>query len=615
MIDKAIVALPGMRKTLMLLALLGLVQALLIVGQAWTLATTVTALWMGEALSTQVFPIVFFLVFFIGQQLVRTVESAVLDPYARKRAKELRKHLLSTLFTRGRALTASSGTGNTTTTVIEGVDQVETYIRLMLPKLTGIVTIPLVLLGVAFALDYISGFIMLVTFPFIILYMKILGMSAKDTAAKQYGEYQRLSNHFVDSLSGLNTLKYFGISKVHAQSIFEVSERFRKATIKMLSKATLSGLVLDLFATLSLAAVAIMLGMRLLDGTLVLFPALTILILVPQFYKPVREFAADYHASLDGTNAFRAINELLTKGGDVSNQASFDSDEHADKATFHHYEKPGQTLLQAEGAEGADAQTLSCSHAASLPSWQAHSRLAFEDVSFSYEATPALAHVSFEVTGFAKVGIVGTSGSGKSTLIELLGGFIAPENGSLALEDQELASLKQAHWQSQLIYIPQDPYIFRASLRENIAFYHPTASDSDVTKAVSVMGLDPLVASLPDGLDTLIGEGERALSGGQAQRIALARAFLDPSRRILLLDEPTAHLDIETEWELKERMLPLFEGKLVFFATHRLHWLGEMDQVIVLDEGCIVDQGATGQIVERYGSFSGLFEKAEGERP
>ena len=157
--------------------------------------------------------------------------------------------------------------------------------------------------------------------------------------------------------------------------------------------------------------------------------------------------------------------------------------------------------------------------------------------------------------GFKRIGIVGASGSGKSTLANVLGGFLAPSAGAVFAAGRRLDDLREPSWQRQVIYIPQDPYLFHATLRENIAFYRPDAADEEVERAVRAMGLEGLVAELPEGLGTLVGEGGRALSGGERQRVALARALLDRSRRVLVFDEPTAHLDIETELELKERML------------------------------------------------------------
>ncbi|WP_281654749.1 thiol reductant ABC exporter subunit CydD [Eggerthella sinensis] len=573
MIDRSIFALPGIKGALAFLVAVAALRALAVVGQAWALATALVNLWYGGAVLDQAGWLALFLVCFVGRQALVTVQESYLERYADARADELRQDLLRTVFTEGGSVVQAHGTGTVATMVLEGVDQVETYIRLILPKTVGVVVVPFVLLVFIFPLDWVSGVIALVAFPFIILYMVILGHTAQDEAAKQHATFQVMSNHFIDSLRGIDTLKLFGRGKAHGTSIYEVSERFREATMKTLRVATLSSTVLDLFSTFSLAAVAIMLGFRLVDGTLVLFPALLVLILVPEYFKPVRDFASDYHASLDGKNALITIQQLI-------GQRDEDAPARANEA---------------------------------VPAWDADARLDVRDLGFSYPDAAVLHDVSFSVQGFRKVGIVGTSGAGKSTLVNLLGGFAAPTEGALVVNGEDAGTLGCAAWQKQVVYIPQNPYLFHATLRENIAFYAPDAAEDDIERAVRVMGLEDVVAELPDGLDTLIGEGARALSGGQAQRIALARALLDPSRRILLFDEPTAHLDIETELELKERMLPLMEGRLVFFATHRLHWTRDMDLVLVMEDGRIVEAGAPDALLARGGAFARLVSQMGGE--
>lgn len=576
MIDRSIFALPGIKGALAFLVAVSALRALAVVGQAWALATALVNLWYGGAVLDQAGWLALFLVCFVGRQALVTVQESYLDRYADARADELRQDLLRTVFTEGGSVVQANGTGTVATMVLEGVDQVETYIRLILPKTVGVVVVPFVLLVFIFPLDWVSGAIALVAFPFIILYMVILGHTAQDEAAKQHATFQVMSNHFIDSLRGIDTLKLFGRGKAHGTSIYEVSERFREATMKTLRVATLSSTVLDLFSTFSLAAVAIMLGFRLVDGTLVLFPALLVLILVPEYFKPVRDFASDYHASLDGKNALITIQQLI-------------------------------------GQRDEDAAARAARANEAVSAWDADARLEVRDLGFSYPDAAVLHDVSFSVQGFRKVGIVGTSGAGKSTLVNLLGGFAAPTEGALVVNGEDAGTLGCAPWQKQVVYIPQNPYLFHATLRENIAFYAPDAAEGDIERAVRVMGLEDVVAELPDGLDTLIGEGARALSGGQAQRIALARALLDPSRRILLFDEPTAHLDIETELELKERMLPLMEGRLVFFATHRLHWTRDMDLVLVMEDGRIVEAGAPDALLARGGAFARLVSQMGGE--
>ncbi len=244
--------------------------------------------------------------------------------------------------------------------------------------------------------------------------------------------------------------------------------------------------------------------------------------------------------------------------------------------------------------------------APSLRAWTGSSRLRLLGAGYSYgdpAVSRALCDVSLEVRGFARVGIVGASGSGKSTLVGVLAGFGQLTEGSVEVDGVALPDLRMDDWRAQVAYIPQNPRIFSASLRDNIAFYKPGSSDEEVMRAVAAVGLEGLVGLMPRGLDTFVGEGGRWLSGGQAQRLSLARAFLDDRRRVLVFDEPTAHLDIETELELKERALPLMKGRLVFFATHRLHWLADMDLAVVLSEGRAVQVGSPEELLSREGEL------------
>lgn len=568
MIDKAVFELPGITRVLGALCGFAAGQALCIIGQALALSSAITNLWYGGALEDQMLAIAAFFVCFVGKQGVVYLQDGFVDAYAYKQADTLRSALLHKIFATKAQVVRQNGTGSVTAAVLEGVDQAETYFRLIIPKMTALIVIPVMLLAVAFPLDWVSGVIMLVAFPFIILYMAILGRTAKEKASTQHRTFQIMSNHFIDTLRGIDTLALFGVSADYGKTIFNVSERFRVATMKTLGVATLSSFVLDLFSTLSIAAVAFMLGMRLLDGTLVLFPALTVLVLAPEYFKPIKNFASDYHASLEGKNALSSIQALIALPDETS-------------------------------AERA------------LPAWSEASELTIDNVTFSYPDHTALDDISLAAHGFKKYGIVGASGAGKSTLVSLLGGFCRPEHGRITVDGVEIAGFDQADWQKQVVYIPQDPYIFHATLRNNIAFYCPTASEAAIARAAKVVGLDELIAELPEGLDTLVGEGARPLSGGQAQRIALARAFLDDSRKILLFDEPTAHLDIETEMELKERMLPLMDGKLVFFATHRLHWMQDMDAVIVMENGRVAGCGTPQTVMTESESFAALASLAD----
>lgn len=560
MLDKKIMEIPGAKQILSLLMLLTLLQSVAIIGQTITISRAIVGLWNGHPLSAQISWLVWFVLLYLLRHLCIYIKQQRLDKFASQASQEIRNKLLEKVFRVGPEITQKQGTGNVTTMALEGIDQVEDYLSLSLSKMINMMLIPFIILIAIACFDWKAAAFLLVILPVDVIFMIILGYAAQDKADKQYTSYQILANHFVDSLRGIDTLKFFGLSKKYGHSIFKTSEKFRKATISTLKIAILSTFALDFFTTLSIAVVAVFLGLGLINGTMLLYPALVILTLSPEYFLPIRDFSNDYHATLNGKNAFGAINEIL------------DYDEQLPEPQ-------------------------------ELPQWDAASQLTITNMQHSYDQAQQVNQFDLQLHGFQKVGIVGLSGSGKSTLINLLSGFLQPDQAEISYNGLALDSFKQADWQKQLIYIPQVPYIFHQTLRENIVFYQQDATDEQVAAAVETVGLTDLVADLPDGLETVIGEGARSLSGGQAQRIALARAFLDQSRRIILFDEPTAHLDIETEVELKEKMLPLMENHLVIFATHRLHWLNEMDQVVVLDHGKVAEAGSLTELKQADGAL------------
>ncbi|MEI5991486.1 thiol reductant ABC exporter, CydD subunit [Enterococcus termitis] len=574
MIDKAILKMPKIKNIMILLAGFSFLQAVFIIGQAFYLAKAVVGLWEGGQLQDQLLNILVFFLFYTGRHVVTYLREKMLDTFSYDRSRELREALLQKVFRLGPTVVQKNGTGNMITMALEGISQTENYLHLILMKIMNMMIIPWIILIFVFTLDVRSGIVLLVVFPMIIIFMIILGYAAQSKADKQYKAFQILSNHFIDSLRGLDTLKLFGLSKKYAGSIYNTSERFREATMSTLKIAILSTFALDFFTTLSVAVVAVFLGLSLLEGGILLFPALTTLILAPEFFLPVRDFASDYHATLDGKNSFQAI------------QAVLDLPEMTETDRF------------------------------TLGDWTALSELSADQLTFQYEEAtqPALKSLDFAAKGYQKIGIIGASGSGKSTLINVLSGFLEPdaETTKIKVDGQVIPHFLQKEWQKQVLYIPQSPYIFQDTLANNVRFYTPDATDEQVLAAVQLVGLETLVTEFTDGLNTVIGESGRMLSGGQAQRVALARAFLDKTRRVLLFDEPTAHLDIETEVELKERMLPLMEDHLVFFATHRLHWMAEMDYILVMDKGQLVEAGTLAELTEKNGYYVKLVNQMRG---
>lgn len=568
MIDKSLFELPGVRRMFPILGILAVFQFIAIAGQALFLATVITKLWQGQLFSHTIPWVLGFFACFLSREIINFGRSKALDKLAYQLATKLRGDMLDKFFRLGPVAIANLGSGSAATTVITGIDQVENYIKLVLSKVLNMMIIPMLILIPVYFLDWQSGIVLTLTFPFAIIFMILLGYAAQGRAERQYKTFQYLSNHFLDSLRGISTLKYFGLSKDYSNSIYKTSEDFRKETMGALRIAMLSTFALDFFASLSVAVVALFLGLRLMSGDILLFPALAALILAPEYFLPLRDFASDYHATLNGKNALAAVNEVLS----------------------------------------TEENTLSV--LTEKVTWSANSQLQLTELGKIYDTGRGISNVILSVNGFKKIAIVGNSGSGKSTLLSMLAGFLKPTAGEIKLNEQSLTSLTDENYRQSVQFIPQKTYIFAGTFRENLAFYEPDSTDDEIKAAAKLAGLESLIDEI--GLDGQIGASGRTISGGQAQRVALARAFLSHTRNILFLDEPTAHLDIETELEIKANILPLLENKLVFIATHRLHWLSSMDLVIVLNEGQVAGIGTPEQLLSENTYYQKLLSQMRG---
>lgn len=568
MIDKSLFELPGVRRMFPILGILAVFQFIAIAGQALFLATAITKLWQVQLFSHTIPWVLGFFACFLSREIINFGRSKALDKLAYQLATKLRGDMLDKFFRLGPVAIANLGSGSAATTVITGIDQVENYIKLVLSKVLNMMIIPMLILIPVYFLDWQSGIVLTLTFPFAIIFMILLGYAAQGRAERQYKTFQYLSNHFLDSLRGISTLKYFGLSKDYSNSIYKTSEDFRKETMGALRIAMLSTFALDFFASLSVAVVALFLGLRLMSGDILLFPALAALILAPEYFLPLRDFASDYHATLNGKNALAAVNEVLS----------------------------------------TEENTLSV--LTEKVTWSANSQLQLTELGKIYDTGRGISNVNLSVNGFKKIAIVGNSGSGKSTLLSMLAGFLKPTAGEIKLNEQSLTSLTDENYRQSVQFIPQKTYIFAGTFRENLAFYEPDSTDDEIKAAAKLAGLESLIDEI--GLDGQIGASGRTISGGQAQRVALARAFLSHTRNILFLDEPTAHLDIETELEIKANILPLLENKLVFIATHRLHWLSSMDLVIVLNEGQVAGIGTPEQLLSENTYYQKLLSQMRG---
>lgn len=512
MFDRQIFKLPGAGKAICSCVAASLALSLLTIVQALSLSSAIVAVWQGDAFSGQLPAVAVFAACFVARAAVHALQDSYMQGYAHRCVSGLRGRLVERLYDCGSAMPDAFGSAAVVTTLVDGCLKAETYVRKNVPRTVGAVVVPAALCVAIFLQDVVSGVIVLVCYPFIIAFMRLIGYTASDESAKRHEGFVEMSGHFMDSLRGMDTLRAFGVARAYAATVHAASERYRKMVMKTLRIAQLSGAVLDIFATCGLAAVAIMLGFRMVEGTMAFLPALAVLMLVPEYFMPIKAYASDYHASLDGKSALGKMLELLA-----------------------------------------------CERrAVSLPS------------------------CGIEVREGASVAVVGASGSGKSSLLDAMAGVCDVPEGALSVCGVSGEGLVSDAWRSRVAYIPQHPYVFSGTLRDNVVLYASSASDAVLTDALGKAGLAPLVDSLPQGLDSIVGEAGRSLSGGEAHRVALARAIAG-GRDVWLLDEPGSSLDEQTELELKQAILPLMAGRTVVVATHRLHWLHDVEEVIDVD--------------------------------
>ena len=496
----------------------------------------------------------------------------------------LRQALVAAVLRRGpRAVTAGRA-GELTGTLVGGVEAVEAWVGQYLPQAALAVIVPLAVLAVVLALDPLSGLVLAVTGPLIPVFMYLIGGAARERTHRQFVTLSRLSARFLDAIQALPMLRAFGRAGDEAMAIARASEGFRAVTLSVLRVAFLSALTLELLATIGVAIVAVEVGLRLLYARIAFRDAFTVLLLAPEFYRPLRNLGAAFHAGMAGSEALARIREI-------------DADE-----------PPGTRRSSVPAAVEIDAGDVAdAGRNRGRPHEPAAFAVTLRQVSFSYARSgpPALSGVDLELPAGRTMALVGPSGSGKTTIARLLLRFLDPDEGEILADGMPLASWTSDEWRRRVAWVPQQPHLFHGSILDNLLIAWPDAPTGAVERALEHAHADAFVRELPDGLRTQVGERGQRLSGGQAQRIALARAFLKDAP-LLILDEPTAQLDPEGEQAVRESMTRLRRGRTVLLIAHRLTTVVDADAIVVLSGGRVVESGTHEALASAGGRYAAL---------
>ena len=493
---------------------------------------------------------------------------------------DLRRRLLERVFARGPLYASGERTGELTNTVVEGVESLDAYYSQYLPSLALSVLVPVTILLFVFPIDFLSGVVFLLTAPLIPLFMILIGKAADALTRRQWESMSRMNAHFLDVLQGLTTLKLFNRSRAQSETIGRITARFRDTTLGVLRVAFLSALVLELTASISTAIVAVEVGLRLVYSNIGFEQAFFVLVLAPEFYQPLRTLGASFHAGMSGVAAARRIREVLETNEWESGRGG---EWGISRGVLH-------------------APALRITHSPTLP--LPHSRLKFDSVSLSYDGErQALKGVSFEVRAGEMVALVGPSGAGKSSIASLLLGFAEPDGGEILVDGLPLSQMPVEEWRKMVAWVPQSPYLFSGTVADNIRLGRPEASLEEVERAAARADADEFIRNLPGGYGAQVGERAVRLSGGQAQRIALARAYLKDAP-IVILDEPTSHLDPETGARVQEGFERLAEGRTALVIAHQLSTVRRADRILVLDEGSVVESGTHEGLLARGGFYA-----------
>lgn len=522
---------------------LGALGGVIIIVQAIYLARiTADAFLGGSTVGALLPPLYLLLTWIILRGLVHVGTEFASNQMAIHIKSKLRHQLFNKLSELGPTYVRGERSGELLTTIVEGVEQLEIFVAKYVPQLALSIFLPFAVFLLVARIDWVTAIVLAFTFPLLILFMILIGVTTRQKTEKQYKLLGLLSGHFLDVLRGLSTLQLFNRSRAQLDIIASISEKHRKATMSTLYLAFLSAFVMELFATLSTAVIAVFLGLRLIDGQIDFDHAYLVLLLAPEFYLPIRALGTQFHAGANGTAAAKRIFEILDT-------------------------EPTGYLR----ANGGRTQTGDAGYT-----------VEFDAVTFAYPGSdaPVLSDLSFVLSPGEKVALVGPTGAGKSTVLDLVLGYIKPTSGMIRINGVDLAELNITWWREQCGWMGQKPHLFQGSIADNIRLAEPQVGMEEVEWAAELAQADGFIRALPRGFETHMNEAAE-LSGGQLSRIALARALFKKAP-IFLMDEPTAQLDAESETAILQTLEQAFTGCTVLFVAHRPAMIAFADRVLTI---------------------------------
>lgn len=566
-IDKNLLKLTSKTKSSFVISIFsGVIASAFTILLAYYLAKSINQIFLEEKSLLDVSNyIIIFIIAAILKAFFIWYEKSKIDVVVGDVKNNLREELNKKLFEDKGVILSNTKSGELSNTVIKGVEALDSYFSEYLPQLFLSALTPLLILIFILPIDILSGVVFIVTAPIIPILIYLIGSTAEELNRKQWKSLSRMSGHFLDVLQGLTTLKIFNRAKEEIKRIEEISNAFKSSTIKVLKIAFLSALVLELLSTISIAIIAVEIGLRLMYGKMDFESALFVLILAPEFYLPLRQLGARYHAGLEGIAAFKSVQKLLKSNKSKSQK------------------KSSHSKFQ-------------------------NGNIEFRNVSFTFpnRDNKTLDGISFKIEQGKTTAIVGESGSGKSTIINLLMQFLDPDSGNILIGKNILQNISEDEWYKQVSWVSQTPHIFHKSILNNINIANENASKSEIVKSAKNAFIHASIVKLKDGYETIVGERGATLSGGEIQRIALARAFLKNSP-IILMDEPTSSIDSIYEKRLITSIKKLCVGKTVVIVAHRLNTILSADRIIMLSKGKIIGEGTHSELLNSNVEYQNLY--------